>query len=163
MTPEQLRDGIRWLATEYYSLARCTKRAARAIGNPALPAFGHAWLKAPAYVGLNLYQFWQWHYRMVPQVQWLYRQLVSVNKFRYLGDFVKRSNFGASLPRGTRASISHHSDSPFFLSQGFKRGRLVSLVPHLGTTAAPPPLAPTADEIPPPPEGARLTGEALSA
>jgi radical SAM superfamily enzyme YgiQ (UPF0313 family) len=138
MTPEQLQEGIRWLATHYYSLARSGKRVARALGNPRLPAFGHSWLKAPAYLGLNLYQFWQWHYRMVPQVQWLYRRLVSVNKYQYLRDFARRTNYGAGLPETGRPAVEHQSDSPFLTRQGFKRGRTATLVPHEGSTAAPP-------------------------
>jgi radical SAM superfamily enzyme YgiQ (UPF0313 family) len=138
MTPAQLQDGIRWLATQFYSASRCANRGLRAVRNPALPAFGHSWLKAPAYMGLNAYQFWQWHYRMVPQVQWLYRRLVSVNKYRYAGDFLRRTNFGATLPASQRAPVQHEPQTPFFTGQGFKRGRLVPLVPHVGTTAAPP-------------------------
>jgi radical SAM superfamily enzyme YgiQ (UPF0313 family) len=149
MTPQQLQDGIRWLATEFYSLRRCANRSARALRNTRLPDFGHAWLKAPAYLGLNLYQFYQWHYRMVPQMQWLYRRLVTVNKYQYVKDFVRRSNFGASLPESKRAAVSHQSESPFHSGQGFKRGRLLTLLPHVGTTAAPPPLG---EELPARPE-----------
>jgi hypothetical protein len=138
MTPEQLQDGIRWLATEVYSFARCAKRAVKCLKNDALPAFGHSWFKTPAYLGLNLYQFYQWHYRMVPQVQWLYRRLVTLNKYQYLRDFARRTNFGATLPAPSHRLIAHQSDSPFLNGQGFKRGRSVDLLPHDGPTAAPP-------------------------
>lgn len=137
MTPRQLQDGIRWLATEVYSFARCARRAVRCLENEALPSFGHSWLKTPAYLGLNLYQFYQWHYRMVPQVQWLYRRLVTLNAYRYVRDFWRRTNFGARLPEPSREYVSHPSESPFLNGQGFKRGRTAVLTPHEGTTAAP--------------------------
>ncbi len=128
MSPQQLQDGIRWLAREYYSWSRCTNRSARALRNKRLPAFGPEVLKGPAYIGLNLYQWWQWHYRMVPSLQWLYRRLVSVNKYRYVKDLTRRTNFWSAPYRSVGGEMPT-SASPFFARQGFKRGRKFPLVP----------------------------------
>jgi len=123
MTPQQLRDGVRWLALQFYSPRRCHRRAARGFKNPRLPDFGMPMLKYPALLGLNYYQLGQWHYRMVPAIQWLYQRLISVNKYRYLRDLVRRTNFWAEPlpPAETRLRVKAHG--PFAHREGFKRGR----------------------------------------
>ncbi|MBE2251986.1 MAG: cobalamin B12-binding domain-containing protein [Myxococcus sp.] len=127
MSPEQLRDGVRWLAREYYSLARSVRRSRKGFANHKLPSLGGPLLKGPAYLGLNAFQWWQWHYRMVPSLQWLYRRLVSVNKYRFFSDLFRGTNFWASQAPEV-GGPAHHSDWAFFSKQGFKRGRQFPLV-----------------------------------
>jgi radical SAM superfamily enzyme YgiQ (UPF0313 family) len=93
MRPEALKAGIRKLALDFYSPRRCTRRAVKGLSNPRLDGFGHKLFKAPALLGLNYYQLWQWHYRMRPSLQWLYRRLLSVNRYKYWKDFLKGTNF----------------------------------------------------------------------
>jgi len=124
MTAEQLRDGIRWLALQFYSPRRCTARARKAFTNPKLPDFGAAWLKAPALLGLNYYQLWQWNYRMRPGLQWLYQRLISVNKHRYVSDLFRGTNFWADrLPPAAPPATPIAATGPFAYLEGFKRGR----------------------------------------
>lgn len=124
LSPEALQAGIRWLALEYYSPARCTRRAIRAVSNKKLPAFGAAWMKAPALLALNYYQLWQWHYRMAPSLQWLYQRLIVANKYRYLRDFLRRSNYWVSeLPRAAPPAEPVTAAGPFAAHEGYKRSR----------------------------------------
>jgi radical SAM superfamily enzyme YgiQ (UPF0313 family) len=134
MTPEQLREGIRWLARQYYSPRRATQRALRALRNERLLNFGPRALRAPALLGLNYFQVWQWHYRMVPSLQWLYQRLVSVNKYRYFQDSLRRTNFWSRDPE--RAADVYDlppprfsSQSPFLHASGLKKNRRQPLVP----------------------------------
>lgn len=93
MSPEQLQRGIRKLALDYYSPRRSAKRTARALGNPRI---GDAWgslVRGPSMVALEAYQLWQWHYRMAPPVQSLYRRMLPLHKYRYVRDWLTRSNF----------------------------------------------------------------------
>ncbi len=92
MTPEQLRDGIRRVATGYYSPARALRRSRHALSNPRLLGAAGA-LRSPALVMLNAFQVWQWHYRMVPSLNRFYRWLAAANKHRFLGDHFARTNF----------------------------------------------------------------------
>ena len=133
MTPEQLTDGIRWLAREYYSFARCTKRGLHALENKAIEGFGPQILRAPALMGLNYFQWWQWHYRMVPSVQWLYQRLVSVNRFQYVKDFTRRSNYWSSEHQAAGGPAHEPTESPFHSCQGFKKGPAHPLVPEKAT------------------------------
>lgn len=94
MSPEQLRSGIRRLALQHYSPRRATRRLRAAMANRRLLE-GAAGLRGPALAFLNYFQVWQWHYRMVPGVQWLYRRIVAGNKHRFLMDHLRRSNFSA--------------------------------------------------------------------
>lgn len=129
MSPEALQAGIRRLALAFYSPSRCTRRAVRGLKNEKLGGFGHKYLRVPALLGLNYYQLWQWSYRMRPSLQWLYRRILSVNKYRYWTDFLRRSNY-FSTEHALRNDVPElHSVSPFFHAQGFKRGRLHPLVP----------------------------------
>ncbi|MBL8921313.1 MAG: B12-binding domain-containing radical SAM protein [Myxococcaceae bacterium] len=120
MTPAQLRDGIRWLATSYYSVGRSARRAALAVKNPKLAPIGRA--RLPALYGLQAYQMWQWRYRMVPSLQWLYSRLLSVNKHLYVRDALRRTNFWKSEhqraggPTDGAVSLS----GPFVSTQGHK-------------------------------------------
>jgi len=124
MTADQLRDGIRWLALQFFSPRRCTQRATKAFSNKKLPNFGAAWLKAPALLGLNYYQMWQWQYRMQPPLQWLYQRLISVNKYRYVGDLFRGTNFWKDeLPRAAAPAAPITATGPFAHVEGFKKGR----------------------------------------
>lgn len=128
MAPEQLREGIRRLALAFYSPARCTRRAVKGLSNPRLQGFGHKLFKAPALLGLNYFQLWQWHYRMRPSLRWLYQRLVSVNRYRYWTDYLRGTNFFHRAHAESDDVPEFHSDSPFLYAQGFKKGRLFPLV-----------------------------------
>jgi radical SAM superfamily enzyme YgiQ (UPF0313 family) len=128
MSPEALKAGIRKLALDFYSPARCTRRAVRGLSNKRLDGFGHKLFKAPALLGLNYYQLWQWHYRMRPSLQWLYRRLVSVNRYRYWSDYLRRSNYFRTAHRESDDVPEFSSQSPFLHAPGFKRGRQFPLV-----------------------------------
>jgi radical SAM superfamily enzyme YgiQ (UPF0313 family) len=138
MSPDELRDGIRWLANEFYAFDRCTQRARMALANRAIEGFGPAALRGPALLGLNYYQWWQWHYRMVPSVQWLYQRLVSVNRYQYWRDFTRRTNYWASKHRPA-GGPAHHSAHPFFAQQGFKRSHCEPMVAQREVQAPPRP------------------------
>ncbi|MEW5738898.1 MAG: cobalamin-dependent protein [Myxococcota bacterium] len=130
MTPEELRDGVRWLATHYYSAGRCARRAVKAAKNPHLAPLGH-FTRLPALLGLQAFQLWQWHYRMVPSLQWLYRRILSVNKHRYFGDLLRRTDFWASehRPAGGPADVELSLSGPFIATQGHKPSPRRKLAP----------------------------------
>jgi radical SAM superfamily enzyme YgiQ (UPF0313 family) len=96
MTVRQLEEGMRYLARGFYSPRRATARAIRGLRNKRLLDVGPWALRAPALLALNYFQVWQWHYRMVPSLQWLYQRIISVNKYRYFKDLIRRTNFHAS-------------------------------------------------------------------
>lgn len=139
MTPEQLRDGVRWLAREYYSPRRAAKRAVKAFHNPKLHSFGPALLKAPALFGLGAFQVWQWHYRMVPGLQRVYQQLLQVHRHRYVFDRLRPTNFRA-LPTPAAWSLPSGGGT-FHGVQGFKPSRGKPLSPRPGPMQAPASLA----------------------
>ncbi len=93
MTPEQLRAGIRRLALSFYTPARAARRTAAAIANPRIGTDFGELLRVPSLLALEGYQVWQAHYRMAPPVQWLYRRLMPLHKYRYVGDHLRRTNF----------------------------------------------------------------------
>ena len=97
MTPDELRAGIRRVALTYFSMGRATKRFLRAAENRKVFSEVQGPLRVAALAFLNYFQVWQWHYRMVPSIQWLYRRLVDWNKFRYATELYRTSNFE---PRG---------------------------------------------------------------
>ncbi|HEY3451910.1 MAG TPA: radical SAM protein [Myxococcales bacterium] len=127
MTVEQLWQGIRWLVKQYYSPRRAYQRTQRAIANQGLISIGPGVLRKPALAFLCMYQVYQWHYRMVPSLNWLYERLVSVNKHRYLKDHLRRTNFWRSEPARAAAPEAGHAayttDSPFLHAAGFKDRR----------------------------------------
>lgn len=136
MTAQQLHDGIRWLARQYYSPRRAARRSKRAMQNPKILDFGPAALRQPALIFLNVYQVYQWHYRMVPSLNWLYERLVSVNKYRYLKDQLRRTNFWSSPHQPAQGPVPE-GEGQFIRASGFtdRRGRpLVSTAgasPHV--------------------------------
>lgn len=131
MTPTQLRDGIRWLATSFYSVRRSARRARLALSNPHLAPIGAT--RVPALLGLQAYQMWQWRYRMVPSLQWLYARLLSVNKYQYVQDALRGSNFWRSehAPVGGPSDDEVGLTGPFRRQQGHKPSPARPLVPLL--------------------------------
>jgi hypothetical protein len=93
MTPDELRAGIRRVALTYFSMRRATRRFLRAAENRRVFSEVQGPLRVAALAFLNYFQVWQWHYRMVPSIQWLYRRLVDWNKFRYASELYRTSNF----------------------------------------------------------------------
>jgi radical SAM superfamily enzyme YgiQ (UPF0313 family) len=135
MSPDELRDGIRWLARSYYSPRRAAKRALKAMANPRLHALGPSYLKAPAFFGLNAFQVWQWHYRMVPALQAFYQRLLKVYRYRYPGDLLKGTNFRAvPAPPPWKPPAG---EGRFHASQAWKKHRAAPLMPHEGQVRAP--------------------------
>ncbi|MCC6811484.1 MAG: B12-binding domain-containing radical SAM protein [Deltaproteobacteria bacterium] len=124
MSEEQLWQGIRWLTTQYYSPRRAARRIKRAVQNKKLASLGPRALRTPALVFLGMYQVYQWHYRMVPSLNWLYERLVSVNKHKYLKDHLRRTNFwsrdhvrASEVPGARFPPLS--SASPFLHRAGY--------------------------------------------
>ncbi|MBK7859736.1 MAG: B12-binding domain-containing radical SAM protein [Archangiaceae bacterium] len=145
MTPEQLRSGVRKVALGFHSPAAALRRSRRGLKNPRLAAAWPRWMRAPALLALNGFQVWQWHYRMIDPMVWLYQRLVSVNRYRYLHDFVARTNFRSSDHAPAEAAPRRHeSESPFLWRGGHKRSRDAELVP-LGTPGI---AAPAAADLP---------------
>ncbi len=134
MTTAQLRDGIRWLALQYYSPRRALERARWALANPRIGGLGSSALRAASLYFLNFFQTWQYQYRMRPGLHWLYRRIESVNKHRFLGDHVRRTNFGVRSWERADDHLrvgppSFDTSSPFLRSGGVKAARTQPLVP----------------------------------
>lgn len=132
MTPEQLRDGVRWLALQFYSPGRATRRGWSTVRSPAFNAESR--LHGPALAFLNYFQMLQWHYRFNDPMQWLYRRVASVNRYRYFKDHLRRTNFWTSehvrAEEAARlAPMSFETKSPFLRSGGAKRRTEDTLVP----------------------------------
>lgn len=138
MTATQLRDGVRWLATHYYSAGRCATRAMKAARNSKLAPLG-TFTRLPALAGLQAFQWWQWHYRMVPSLQWLYRRILSVNKHRYFSDLARGTDFWASVyaPAGGPSDDELGLAGPFIDSQGLKPSPKRRLAPSHATPRNP--------------------------
>jgi hypothetical protein len=136
MTPKELQDGIRWLARSYYSVPRAAKRLAKAYANPKLHTLGPAFLKGPALAGLNVFQVWQWHYRMFPPLQAFYQKALTVYRHRYLMDHVRKTNF-RDLPAPAKWTAPS-GDPTFHTAQGYQPSRAVRLKVRAGEVAAAP-------------------------
>jgi len=93
MTPEQLRDGIRWLSLQYYSIEHC-RHLARVTTRDAhfFPQFTGIW-RTPLLIALQYYQAFQYTYRMKPSLRWLFCKSQEYNKYIYVGDAVRGTNF----------------------------------------------------------------------
>lgn len=135
MTAAQLRDGVRWLAREFYSPRRASLRAWDAIRNPALAGIGPAFLKGPAFVALNAFQVWQWHYRMVPALQRVYQALLRVYRHRYVGDLFAQTNFRQLPPAPSWTTPD--ADGSLHTTQGWKPTRARPLAPHARAVSQP--------------------------
>lgn len=139
MSATQLQEGIRWLAKQFYAPTRALARARRAYANPRLDGFGQGLLKATAFAALQGFQVWQWHYRMVPSLYWLYLRLIGVNKYRYFRDYLRGSNFWATdhAPAGPVEPTPVPPVEPceFMHNAGFKSRRSEPLRPDTGQSA----------------------------
>ena len=92
MSPEHLRHGIRRLALALYGPVRRFRLAMAAARNRQLLAeLGPA--RIPGLIALNVFQMWQWHYRMSQPGAWLYRTLLPAARLRYPSEWRRRSNF----------------------------------------------------------------------
>jgi radical SAM superfamily enzyme YgiQ (UPF0313 family) len=124
MTPEQLRAGVRKVALGFHSPRAALRRSMKGLKNGKLGRDFPPVLRTPALLGLNGYQVWQWHYRMVDPVVWLHQRLVSVNRYRYARDLLHRTNFRKSDHAAAEAEPRlHRSDSPFLWRGGHKKSR----------------------------------------
>jgi radical SAM superfamily enzyme YgiQ (UPF0313 family) len=129
MTPEQLRAGVRKVALGFHSPHAALARSRKGLRNKKL-ASDWGVLRVPALLGLNAFQVWQWHYRFVDPLMWLYQRLVSVNRYRYVSDLVRRTNFRSSDHAPAEAEPRlHESVSPFLSRGGHKRSRQAELTP----------------------------------
>lgn len=93
MTPAELRDGIRRLALRYYGPRRRARLTVSAVRNRSLLDELPGVARILAIAALNAYQVYQWHYRMSRPGAWLYRNLLPLAKHRYVGDWLRRTNF----------------------------------------------------------------------
>ncbi len=135
MSPEELTEGIRWLARSYYSVPRAARRAKKALANPKLHSLGPAFLKGPAFIGLSAFQVWQWHYRMQPSLQSVYRNILKVYRHRYLLDHVRGTNFRqVTAPAAWEAPTG---PATYLNAQAWKPTRLAAMKLHPGEVAAP--------------------------
>lgn len=93
MSAEQLRDGIRWLTSTYFSLSHCQRLIDIAWKNDKLFSEYQGLTRSLMLAFLNYYQVWLWSYRMTPSLRWLYHQLLPANKHRYVMDLFRHTNF----------------------------------------------------------------------
>jgi hypothetical protein len=94
MTPQQLRDGIRWLARSFFSPDRLARRVRLALANPrVLDAFPRP-IRPAILVLLGSKQALHWHSLMTPSLHDLRGALEAVNKWRYPGAVLRGSNIG---------------------------------------------------------------------
>ncbi len=137
MSPRELQRGVRKVALGFHSPQAALRRSRLGLKNPKLGRAWPAWQRAPALLALNAFQVWQWHYRMVDPLVWLYQRLVSVNRYRYVSDLMRATNFHESPHApAEEAPRRHESESPFFWRGGHKRTRAAALEP-LGHVDAP--------------------------
>ncbi len=121
MTPEQLSEGVRWLTRQYWSLShrhQLAKVAARAT--LVFPKF-QGWSRLPLLAVLNYYQAVQWRYRTTPSLRWLALKLMKANKYRFLKDLLRGTNYWKRdfEPFESSAQPPLASDSPFIDSGGW--------------------------------------------
>ena len=93
MTPEQLSTGVRRLALEYYSPRRTVRRYRLAMENPRFARPEPGGVGPLTLAMLNAFQMVQWRHQMIPALHWLYRRLITANRYRYLSDHVRKTNF----------------------------------------------------------------------
>jgi radical SAM superfamily enzyme YgiQ (UPF0313 family) len=136
LTPEQLRDGILWLARRYDSPERAARRTRRALANEKMHSLSPRLLRAPTLLALDAFQVFQWHDRTVPALQRAYQLLLRAYRYRYLGDLWHGTNFVRSTPPPPWEATA--LEGPFARSSAFKPGRVKPLAPHRGLAPAPP-------------------------
>lgn len=140
MTPEQLRDGVRWLTRRYYSVSHRRRLARDAARNAKLLPQFQGFLRGPLISFLNYYQVFLYTYRMVPALRWLYDRLAPYSKYRHVRDVFRRTNFWrstfepavvslplAATPAGTPVAAA--PASPFFEQAGTMRPGTRRLLP----------------------------------
>ena len=143
MTPEALQEGIRWVARQFYAPLRAQRRAVRALAQPRMMEVGTPLLRAAAILGLNGFQVWQWHYRMVPSLHWLYLRLESANKYRYFRDLWRQSNFWDGAPVSGAGDADHVFDGGgrYLDVEGHKANRRAAHVPAPAASSSAPDLS----------------------
>lgn len=134
MTPEQLRDGIRWLTLRYYSVRHRRRLAREGIANPRLLPQFNGWLRRPLISFLNYYQVFLYTYRMVPSLRWLYDRLAPASKYRHISDLFRgtnfwRSTFAPAVAIAPGALPAPAPTSPFFEQAGDMRPGARRLLP----------------------------------
>jgi radical SAM superfamily enzyme YgiQ (UPF0313 family) len=134
MSPEQLRDGIRWLTRQYYSVRHRRRLARSASQNPRLLPQFQGRLRHPLIAFLNYYQVFLYTYRMVPSLRWLYDRLAPLNKYRHVRDLFRRTNFWRStfepaVVSSPALTSNHATTSPFFERAGDMRPGARRLLP----------------------------------
>lgn len=144
MTPEELRRGIRWLTLQYYSLRHRRRLSNAATRNPRLLPHFQGWSRGPVIAFLNYFQTVLYTYRMVPSLRWLYDRLVPLNKYRYLKDVFRGTNFWRSTFEPVLVSAPPVSTtSPFLWRVGEMRPGATVLTPcgSPASSARPLPIA----------------------
>ncbi|MCD6499442.1 MAG: cobalamin-dependent protein [Deltaproteobacteria bacterium] len=100
MMPEQLRDGIRRLAKEFYSVRRIRSRLRRVKSNPLiLDAFPISQRNRVA-LFVGMYQAYHWHELMIPPLRRFANGIKRTNVLLRHRDAILRSNFDQA-PTGT--------------------------------------------------------------
>lgn len=123
MTPEQLRDGIRWLTLKYYSLGHRRHLARLAAQNDKfLPSF-QGWSRGPIISFLNYFQVFLYGYRMIPSLRWLAFKLMKFNKYRFVRDLLRGTNFWGTdyEPSEDGPLALLESENPFLSCSGAMR------------------------------------------
>jgi radical SAM superfamily enzyme YgiQ (UPF0313 family) len=134
MTAEQLRDGIRWIIHNFWSMERCTRRLKKALRDgtqvtDSLPKF----LRGPALAYLNYSQGLWWRSQIMPGVMTARRAWMPLHKHTYLGDAIRGTNFWKTNHRPAVEEHEHGahaytSESPFVHAEGLKASRARPLV-----------------------------------
>lgn len=137
MTPEQLRDGIRWITHQFYNVKRATHRLKRAMSSSQFSDVAPRGLRTPALVYLNYSQALWWRTQLMPKVMAVRKTLMPLHLLN-LGDALRRSNFHSSsfraaLPAGADAH-PYTTESPFLHAQGVKPNRSLPLSVTAGQT-----------------------------
>lgn len=119
MTPEQLRDGVRWITRQYYSLRHRRRLARSAETLDLFPAF-RGWTRSAVVAFLNYREVLLWQSRMVPSFRWLARRLTALNKYRFARDLLRGSNFWsqAHAPAEPTPQPMLASECPFLCQAG---------------------------------------------
>jgi radical SAM superfamily enzyme YgiQ (UPF0313 family) len=115
MSPAELRKGIRSLVLRYYSVAHRQRLWRDAMRNPRFFPQLSGPLRSPILAFLNYFQVFLYTYRMVPSLRWLYDRLVPFNKYRYVSDLFRGTNFWRrEFSHAASASVPAIStESPF--------------------------------------------------
>lgn len=121
MSVQALEQGIRWLMRTYYSIGHRTKLTRQAIAEVGL----FRPLSKPARVALlaalNYYEVYLWNYRATPSLRWLYDRLLPANKYLYLADWRRGTNFWSQPLTPHRPDpLVMQTHSPFAFRSGLR-------------------------------------------